>query len=309
MRTFAIAAFVATALSAVSQTFAAPDPNFHIYLAFGQSNMEGQGQIESQDRTVDKRFQMISTVSGCNGRQVGNWYDAIPPLANCEGKLGPVDYFGRTLVKKLPQPIKVGVAVVAIAGCDIQLFEEENYDSYKQPDWMQERSDTYGNKPYRRLIDMAKKAQKDGVIKGILFHQGETNNGQLDWLNRVKVIYERILKELNLKAEDVPFIAGEVVRTEVEGICGEHNKVVNMLPDVIPTSHVVSAEGLDQAGDGFHFNSEGYRILGERYAEVMLKLLNKDDDAVNTNVNVSDDEAEVSNDETAGVEEDSDDEN
>ena len=26
-----------------------PDPNFHIYLAFGQSNMEGQGEIEPQD--------------------------------------------------------------------------------------------------------------------------------------------------------------------------------------------------------------------------------------------------------------------
>jgi len=68
----------------MAKTFAAPDPNFHIYFAFGQSNMEGQGNIESQDRTVDSRFQMISTVSGC-GRQLGNWYDATPPLANCDG--------------------------------------------------------------------------------------------------------------------------------------------------------------------------------------------------------------------------------
>ena len=41
-------------------SFAAPDPNFHIYLCFGQSNMEGGGRIEERDRTVDKRFQVLS---------------------------------------------------------------------------------------------------------------------------------------------------------------------------------------------------------------------------------------------------------
>ena len=39
----------------------AQDPNFHIYLSFGQSNMEGQGIIEEQDRTVDPRFQVLQS--------------------------------------------------------------------------------------------------------------------------------------------------------------------------------------------------------------------------------------------------------
>ncbi|OUM69502.1 family 6 carbohydrate esterase [Piromyces sp. E2] len=273
MKTITIAAFLATALSAVSQTFAAPDPNFHIYLAFGQSNMEGQGPIEGQDRNVDKRFQMISTVNGCNGRQLGNWYDAVPPLSSCSGKLGPVDYFGRTLVKKLPQEIRVGVAVVAIAGCDIQLFEKNNYRSYNLQSYMVNTVNAYGGNPYGRLIEMGKKAQQVGVIKGILLHQGETNTGQQNWPNRVKAIYQDILKDLGLKAEEVPLLAGEVVQSSMGGQCGSMNSIIQQLPRTIPTAHVISSQGLGQQGDGLHFSSAAYRTFGQRYAEEMLKIL------------------------------------
>jgi hypothetical protein len=269
----AITAILTTALSFVSKTWAAPDPNFHIYLAFGQSNMQGAGQIENQDKTVDKRFQMIATAAGCNNRRVGEWYDAIPPLAHCGGGLGPVDYFGRTLVKKLPEQIKVGVAVVAVAGCDIQLFEKNNYRSYNMADWMKGIVDSYGGNPYGRLIDMGKKAQQVGVIKGILLHQGETNNGQSDWPNRVKAIYEDILKDLSLKAEEVPLLVGETVDSDSGGVCGYHNSVIARIPQVIKNGHVISSKGLGQQGDGLHFTSAAYRTFGERYADTMLKLL------------------------------------
>ena len=40
------------------------DPNFYIYLCFGQSNMEGNAQPESMDRSnVDERFRLLAT---CN---------------------------------------------------------------------------------------------------------------------------------------------------------------------------------------------------------------------------------------------------
>ena len=83
---------------AVSSVLAAPDPNFHIYLAFGQSNMEGQGTIESKDKTVDPRFQVLWAANNgsCSGKTKGKWATAVPPLAHCQGaKLGTTDYFGR----------------------------------------------------------------------------------------------------------------------------------------------------------------------------------------------------------------------
>jgi len=250
-----------------------PDPNFHIYLAFGQSNMEGQGKPEEQDKVPVERFKMISTAENCMGRKLGEWYDAVPPLANAYGFLGPCDYFGRTLVKNLPENIKVGVVVVAVAGADIQLFEEENYMTCEQPDWMQDRTRSYGGNIFRRLVDMGKKAQEVGVIKGILLHQGETNEGQTTWPSRIKAIYEKLLKELNLKAEEVPLLAGEVVRTDMEGVSGSHNKIIHKLPEVIPTAHIISAEGLEHQGDNLHFSTAAYRTYGERYAQEMLKLL------------------------------------
>jgi len=273
MRGLTIASLLATTITLVAKTFAEPDPNFHIYLSFGQSNMYGSGPIEDQDLIVDERFQLLSSVS-CGDRELGQWYTAVPPLADCNAGIGPTDYFGRTLVEELPD-VKVGVVVVAIPGCDIQLFEKDNYTSYVPPDWMVDYINADGGNPYQRLVDMAKIAQESGVIKGILLHQGETNNGQEDWPLRVKAIYENLLQDLDLKAEEVPLLAGEVVSLEKEGNCGLHNTVVNKLPEVVPTSHVVYASDLDQQGDGYHFTTPSYRIFGKRYAEIMLDILDE----------------------------------
>lgn len=254
--------------------YADPDPNFHIYLCFGQSNMEGQGNIESQDQTVDKRFQVLCSYDNCGSRRKGNWYDATPPLSCCSGShLGPVDYFGRTMVKNLPENIKVGVTVVAIAGCDIQLFEKTNYQNYRAESYMQGTIQSYGGNPYGRLVEMGKEAKKVGVIKGILLHQGETNTGQNDWPNRVKAIYNDLIKDLGLNAADVPLLVGEVVRSDQGGQCGSMNNIIAKVPNTIPNSYVISAQGLGNKGDGLHFSSASYRTLGQRYAEQMLKVL------------------------------------
>ena len=260
-------------LMAAASTFAAPDPNFHIYLAFGQSNMEGQGNIEQQDKTVDKRFQMMATVDNCNGRKLGTWNDAIPPLANCSGKLGPADYFGRTMVEKTPEGIKIGVVVVAVAGCDIGLFLKDKYTSYTGgQSWYTERVNAYGGNPYGRLIEMAKKAQEDGVIKGIIFHQGETNAGSQSWPGDVKKVYDNIISDLGL-GDNIPFLAGEVLRS---GVSSGANSNVAKLPQQSKNFYVVSSEGFNQAlGDGqnVHFTSQEYRDFGKRYAEKMLEVL------------------------------------
>lgn len=265
-------------LGSVVSVCAEPDPNFHIYLCFGQSNMEGQGNIESQDKSVDSRFQVLCSYDNCGSRTKGSWYDATPPLSCCSGAhLGPVDYFGRTLVKKLPEHIKVGVSVVAIAGCDIQLFEKENYKNYRAESYMQGTIQSYGGNPYGRLVEMGKEAQKVGVIKGILLHQGETNTGQNNWPNRVKAVYNDLINDLGLNAADVPLLVGEVVRTDQGGQCGSMNNIIANVPSTIPNSYVISAQGLGHKGDNLHFSSASYRTLGERYAEQMLKVLKYDE--------------------------------
>jgi lysophospholipase L1-like esterase len=122
-------------------------------------------------------------------------------------------------------------------------------------------------------MDLAKLAQKEGVIKGILLHQGESNTGDAAWPVKVKGVYESMLQDLNLKAQAVPLLAGEVVNADTKGICASMNTIISTLPQTIPTAHVISSAGCEDGPDNLHFNISGYQELGKRYAQKMLSLL------------------------------------
>lgn len=256
------------------------DPNFHIYLCFGQSNMEGNAAIEGKDRVgVDPRFMMMAAVDmPSSKRKKGEWYTAYPPLCRDYTGLTPADYFGRTMVENLPESIKVGVINVAVGGASIDLFDQDKCADYikKEADWFKNYCSEYGNDPYKVLVTMAKKAQQNGVIKGILLHQGCTNNGQKDWPVRVKRIYVRLLHDLGLNEEETPLLIGELLSQEKGGVCWGHNSVIAKTHPVIPNSYVISSKDCPGASDGLHFTAEGYRMIGKRYAEKMLELLGPD---------------------------------
>ena len=253
------------------------DPNFQIYLCFGQSNMEGNATPEAQDyENVSERFKMMAAVDFSNPvRKRGEWYTAIPPLCRQGTGLTPADYFGRTMVEKQADNITVGVINVAVGGTSIKGFMEEYVADYVagETDWFKNHMANYDNNPFRRLVETAKRAQNYGIIRGILMHQGETDGGMGNWTENVKKVYERLLCELNLSADNVPLLAGETVQTDQGGYCGGFNSVSATLPNVIPTAHVISSKGCPQKGDGLHFTAEGYRTIGKRYADCMLKLL------------------------------------
>jgi len=254
----------------------AQNPNFQIYLCIGQSNMEGAARAELQDSTVNPRFQVMAAVDCENpGRQKGNWYPAIPPLCRCRTNLGPADYFGRTMVEKLPENVKVGVIVVAIGGCKIELFDKENYQTYTEtaPGWMKGMIKEYDGNPYGRLVEMAKLSQKDGVIKGILLHQGESNPNDSLWTRKVKGVYDSLMKDLNLNPKNVPLLAGETVHAYQQGICAGMNAIIATLPQTLPNSYVISSAGCADGPDNLHFSAAGYRELGKRYAVKMLELM------------------------------------
>ena len=108
-----------------------PDPNFHIYIAFGQSNMEGNPPIEDEDKVIDEEhYLMMQTADGNKNREVGQWYPAVPPLANSNSKLSIADHFGRNVLslKQAENPdVKVGILVVAVAGSSIKGFDKDTY--------------------------------------------------------------------------------------------------------------------------------------------------------------------------------------
>ena len=253
------------------------DTNFLIFLCFGQSNMEGFPGIEEQDKNgVDNRFKVLAAVDfPKQQRTKGDWYPAIPPLCRPSAGLGPADYFGRTLVSNLPPEIKVGVVNVSVAGCKIELFQQDKFQAYAAtaPSWMTNIIAGYGSNPYEHLVAMAKLAQKDGVIKGMLLHQGESNTNDKQWPDKVKGIYDSLLQDLTLKPEEVPLLAGGLVPEDQEGACASMNKIIADLPRTIPTAHFVSSEGCAGRPDHLHFTPAGYRELGTRYGLKMLSIL------------------------------------
>ena len=281
MKKFFLLTFVLTALP-FAWTRAAVDPNFYIFLCFGQSNMEGAAKPEAQDlKSPGPRFLWMPAVDypatdKLPARKMGEWYEAIPPLCRPNTGLTPADWFGRTMVESLPKNIKIGVIHVAIGGIDIKGFLTDSIDNYvktKAPGWMKGMLEAYDNNPYKRLVTLAKKAQKDGVIKGILMHQGETNTGDPKWAGMVKQVYDNLCSDLNLKPEEVNLYAGNIVQAGGQGVCIGCKKQIDELPNTLHTAQVISSDDCTNGPDRLHFDAAGYRELGCRYAEAVARHL------------------------------------
>ena len=156
---------------------AAVDPNFYIFLCFGQSNMEGAARPEAQDlKSPGPRFLLMPAVDfpatdQHPARKMGEWCEAAAPLCRPNTGLTPADWFGRTLVASLPENIKIGVIHVAIGGIDIKGFLPDSIPAYvkKAPNWMKGMLEAYNNNPYERLVTLAKKAQKDATPSGLVW--------------------------------------------------------------------------------------------------------------------------------------------
>ena len=256
---------------------AAVDPNFYIFLCFGQSNMEGAARPEAQDlKSPGPRFLLMPAVDFPEqGRKIGEWCEASAPLCRPNTGLTPADWFGRTMVASLPENIKIGVIHVAIGGIDIKGFLPDSIKSYvkRAPQWMKGMLEAYDNNPYERLVTLAKKAQKDGVIKGILMHQGETNTGDPKWAGMVKQVYDNLCGDLQLKPEEVNLYAGNIVQAEGKGVCIGCKKQIDELPNTLHTAQIISSDDCTNGPDRLHFDAAGYRELGCRYAEAVARHL------------------------------------
>lgn len=277
-----------------------PDPNFFIFLGIGQSNMQGKGNIETIDKQSASfsdadwaRYKKLIIVDN-NPAKIGTWETAKPPIVRPDTKLGVTDYFGRTLVTGLDERYKIGVAVVAVDGASNRVFSKDQSvcSAYLGESgvgsWVIEAAAQYGNYPYGKLVEMAKIAQKSGVIKGIIYHQGETDLSDEnmpesqgnEWLARVYELYTNLINDLGLNMDSVPFIAGEPVQQDKGGACYRAIPWVDKIPEYFKEqsgkdiAYVASSKDCAKSSDDdYHFSSGGYRKLGKRYGEIMLPLL------------------------------------
>jgi hypothetical protein len=244
----------------------AQDPSFQLYLLFGQSNMEGMAAPEAQDRTTNPRIKVLGYTNCTNlGREYDKWYLAAPPLHGCNAGVGPGDYFSKAMADSFPKAT-IGLIPGAIAGVDIDYFRKGIVSRRRNEFTIPPDNKRPG--AYDMLIEKAREAQRAGVIRGILFHQGESDAGDTAWIGKVKGIVSDLRKDLAL-GDSVPFLAGELL---YGGCCDKHNPIIARLPAAIPNAWVISAKGLP-GQDQAHFNVIGQRELGRRYAARMAPLV------------------------------------
>lgn len=230
---------------------------FHVFLLLGQSNMAGYAKSQASDKVTNSRILVLGYDNNAAlGRVKDQWSVACPPLhAAWLDAIGPGDWFAKTLIEKVPSGDTIGLVPCAISGEKIETFMKS------------------GGSKYNWIVNRAKIAQQSGgVIDGIIFLQGESNNGDTSWPGKVKTLVNDLKTDLQLG--DVPFIAGELLYSSS---CAGHNKLVNQLPSQIKNCYVVSASGLVvDPSDTYwklHFSHDSQVILGKRFAEKMIQAL------------------------------------
>jgi len=250
--------FVASVAGA-QPTALPPKEQFHLFLLVGQSNMAGRGVVTPADKVPQARVVMLN--------QAGKWVPAVDPMhfdKPAAVGVGLGRTFGMAVAEASPG-VTIGLIPCAVGGSPIGVWEA---GAYYEPT---------KSHPWDDAIRRAKLAMRAGTLKGILWHQGESDSSA-----GLAPQYEAKLHDLiarfraELQAPAVPFIAGQLgvfadspwneFKVQVDGV---HRG----LPRRVAQTAFVSSEGLNHKGDKVHFDAESYRELGRRFAAVYLKLV------------------------------------
>ena len=228
--------------------FATETPD-EIYLLIGQSNMAGRAAITPEIAGELKGAMLLNAEGKWEGaKNPLNRYSTIRKGLGMQ-KLGPGYGFAREMIARRPN-ITIGLIVNAKGGTKIDQWEE-------------------GGKFFKDAVARTKQAvAAGGTLKGICWHQGESNANDPDYLKKMVALVTALRKALGYT--DLPFVAGETCKAKQERPV---NNQLRQLPETVPHTACVSATGLDAQDGNTHFNTDAQLELGKRYATAMLKLL------------------------------------
>lgn len=217
----------------------------HIYLLIGQSNMAGRAPYSGDEKKP--------VANGFLLNDKNEWVPATNPLNRFSTirkdlkmqKMNPGYYFARTMLEK-NKDITLGMIVNAKGGSRISQWKK-------------------GTKFFKDAVARTKKAMETGTLKGILWHQGESDQKNETYIDDLTQFVSDLREALG--QGDIPFVAGEI-RQSGKFI----NDQLNMLPGKAKNCAVASSKGL-KTFDSAHFDNPSVKTLGERYAEEMIKLV------------------------------------
>lgn len=232
-----------------------PREKLHLYLLMGQSNMAGRGKVAEVDRTSHPRVISYSLEQ--------KWVPAVEPITHDKPTMlgvGPGLSFGKAMAEH-DKEFVIGLVPCAVGGTPLRRWEQ-------------------GGDLYSNAVHRAKLAMKDGVLMGVIWHQGESDSGQITNASTYGARLEKMIQALrtDLNSPNLPFVVGELGEFLVTKKRDQPSYVVQViaaldeLPQKVPHTACASAKGLKDKGDVLHFNAESQREFGKRYAEKMIQL-------------------------------------
>ncbi|MBD3317000.1 MAG: sialate O-acetylesterase [Chitinivibrionales bacterium] len=225
--------------------------NHHVYLLIGQSNMAGRAPIREKDTNPPRERSFLLDISGewVRAEPPMNWYSTIRKGEDKQ-KLCPAGSFTREMEEK-KAGVSFGLVVNARGGTKVGQWQK-------------------GGDYYDEAVRRTLQAMETGVLKAILWHQGESDAENENYVDTLAMMINDF--RLDFGDDSIPFIAGELLQEE--GLM-TFNERLATLPDIVEHTAVVSSEGCERiVGDRHpHFDTESQRIMGVRYAEAVIEMV------------------------------------
>jgi hypothetical protein len=234
-----------------------PRERFHLFLLAGQSNMAGRGDVEASDRVP------LDGVLALDAQ--GRWVPALDPLH--WDKPGAGVGLGRSFAVEYLRAhpgVTVGLIPAACGGSPISAWQPGQY------------FDQTNSHPYDDALARSRLALKSGTLRGILWHQGESDRSP-----ELAERYESALADLiarfrrELGVPSVPFVLGQLGQFAGAPWDDGGRRVDLAQRNVaakVPVTSFVLADGLTSKPDNLHFDARSLREFGKRYAAAFAEL-------------------------------------
>lgn len=237
-----------------ADTCTQPDPDFHVYLLMGQSNMAGRGPITETLKNVGNARVFMLDSSGA-------WVPARHPVHFDKPRVvgvGPGLSFGMAMAEANSN-VRIGLVPCAVGGTSISRWQPGAYDEPTQ------------THPYDEAVKRIENAMRCGVVKGMIWHQGESDSNPADAAAYLPELAELIARIRQLTGQpDLPVVAGEL--GHYKDVYKPLNAELQKLPTEVPHTALATSEGLIDKGDHTHFDGASADEYGRRYAARMLQL-------------------------------------
>jgi hypothetical protein len=215
------------------------------FLLIGQSNMAGRGSLQEVKPIENKDIFMFRD---------DKWLIAKEPLHTDKPNLAGIGLgmsFSETLQRKFEKPI--GLIPCAYGGTSLREWQK-------------------GGRLYANAAGVTIEALRASTLKGILWHQGESDADSLETAESYKarflIFIDSLLTDIGIT--NMPIILGELGDFLVTIQKCAYSHIVNEhLEDICRGEKLfsfVSSKGLTHNGDFLHFNAKSLRELGNRYA-------------------------------------------